>query len=418
MGTLVAVGINHKTAPINLRERLAFTPAQLAQSLPSLIEIPTIKEATILSTCNRTELYCHAEEADTPIHWLSKHKHLAQQELQPHLYIYREEIALKHILRVATGLDSMLLGEPQILGQLKSAVAAAQQYGAVGNYLEGLFQHIFAVSKRIRTTTGIGVSPISLAYSTVHLAKRIFADILSMQVLLLGAGETIELMARYLQHQVAGLTFVNRTLAKAQQLADCFQGEAFPLHLLPEVLPQVDIVIAATASELPLIGKGMAEKAIKKRRHRPILMVDLAVPRDIEKEVSELADVYLYNIDDMQTIIEQGLAQRRQAAEAAEALIEQEVQHYFKQQKAIQLTKTVVTCYREQAERARDHLVERAMHQLARGKSPEAIIKELAHRLTNQLIHSPSVGLRQAGYDGHIAQLEWAKKLLGIEKHS
>ena len=417
---LVAVGVNHKTAPVDIRERVAFQPDKLQKALQELTTRPKVSEAAILSTCNRTELVCCTDnqESEEIIDWFRHYHDLSSAELDPYLYIYPEHLAVRHVLRVASGLDSLILGEPQILGQIKTAYSTAVEAGTVGTLLSRLFQHTFNVAKQVRTDTAIGASPVSVAFAAVSLAKRIFADLPKRHALLIGAGETIELAARHLHENGLGsLTIANRTVEKAEGLAKEFNGQAIPLTVIPEHLPAADIVISSTASPLPILGKGAIEKAVKKRKHQPILMVDIAVPRDIEPEAGELPDIYLYTVDDLKEIIDEGLKNRREAAEQAEEIIDHQVGQFMgwlRSQSAV----SVIRHYRETAESTRDREIERAVAALAKGDDAETVLRALARNLTNKLIHGPSTQLRQAAFNDQADLFAAAKIILDIKDES
>lgn len=413
--SLFAVGINHKTAPLELREKLAFQPEQLPEALRDLQQQPYINEATILSTCNRTEIYCDASLQAKPCEWLAQHYALPYQQLTSSLYTYHDEAAVQHIIRVASGLDSMVLGEPQILGQLKSAFVQAQNAGAVGTHLQRLFQWVFATSKRVRHDTQIGVNPVSVAYTAVHLARRIFADLSKRSVLLIGAGETIELAAQYLVSQgIQQLFLTNRNHARAQQIGQRWGAQVFPLEQLTQYLGSADIVIAATSSPLPLLGKGSVETALKQRKRQPILMLDIAMPRDIEPEVAQLADVYLYNIDDLKALAAENQKSRQAAAIKAEQLIQIEVAHFMRQLQALEAVPTI-KAYREHIAGMREQTVNQALRALASGAQPNEVIIELAQRLTNKIMHGPSAQLRRAAYEGDLNSLDLARRFLNIK---
>ena len=322
--TLTALGINHKTAPVALREKVAFTPDSLVSALASLKQIDGIEESVIVSTCNRTEVYVKgAGEAALLLDWLSAFHDVKREDIEQNSYLYQQEDAVKHVMRVASGLDSLILGEPQILGQIKQAFSDAKHSGTVGAEFERLFQHTFSVAKKVRSETEIGANAVSVAFAAVQLAKHIFSALPKRSVLLVGAGETIELVAQHLKEQgVQRLAVANRTVARAENLAANLGADVLTLSQLPEHLHDFDIVISSTASQLPLIGKGMVEKALKQRRNMPMFLVDLAVPRDIESQVNELGDAYLYTVDDLQHIVEQNLASREMAAQDAEKIID------------------------------------------------------------------------------------------------
>ena len=396
--SLLALGINHKTAPVALREKVAFTPDALVKAFSSLKEKAGIDESVIISTCNRTEIYINGEleQFEPLLNWLADFHGVAGSDISQNSYQLRHQEAIKHIMRVASGLDSLVLGEPQILGQVKQAFSDAKHSGMVDQSFDKLFQHTFSVAKRVRTETEIGANAVSVAFASVQLAKHIFADLSKRSVLLVGAGETIELVGQHLKEQgVKTLAVANRTISRAQALATQLDAQVYTLAQLPEHLKDYDIVISSTASQLPLIGKGMIERALKQRRNMPMFLVDLAVPRDIEPEVNELGDAYLYTVDDLQQIVEQNMASRELAAQEAEKLVESQVNSYLTWQqsrKSIDLVKQ----FRERGEAQRDELVEKALNQLAEGKSPEAAIQELAYKLTNSIMHGPTRALRKA----------------------
>ncbi|MDX1251325.1 MAG: glutamyl-tRNA reductase [Gammaproteobacteria bacterium] len=415
---LLAVGINHKTAPVDIRERVAFAPHRLPEALHDLQTRSDVAEAAILSTCNRTELVCCAkgDSDDNIVEWLGDYHHLRSEDVAPYVYLHPEQDAVRHLLRVASGLDSLILGEPQILGQMKTAYAAAMQAGTVGTTLGRLFQHTFSVAKQVRTDTAIGSSPVSVAFAAVSLAKQIFGELAGYTVLLIGAGETIELAARHLHENGIGrMIIANRTLEKAHVLASEFNGYAIELGEIPTHLAEADIIISSTASPLPILGKGAVERAIKARKHRPMLMVDIAVPRDIEPEVGELRDVYLYTVDDLQEIIQEGLKSRQEAAKQAEEIIDVQVAHFMGWLKSLEAVSTI-RAYREQAERVRDDELEKARRLLARGASAEEVLQQLARGLTNKLVHAPSAHMKQAGFEGRFDLLDAARELFDLKK--
>ena len=415
--SLLAFGINHKTAPVDIRERVAFEPGQICHALKDLVAHPAVNEAAIISTCNRTELYCGLEHNDLAliINWLREYHKLGERDIQPYVYAHPDHDAVRHVLRVASGLDSMVLGEPQILGQMKDAYSAANQAGTLGGLLDRLFQHTFAVAKQVRTDTQIGASPVSVAFAAVSLAKQIFSDLNKHTALLIGAGETIELAARHLHESGIGrMIIANRTIERAHNLASEFNAYAISLPDIPGHLAEADIVISSTASPLPILGKGSVESALKVRKHRPILMIDIAVPRDIEAEVGDLDDVYLYTVDDMQEIIQEGLRSRQEAAEQAEEIIDTQVSHFMNWLRSLGAVSTI-RAVRHQAETNRDEELNKALAMLASGKSPEEVLKLFAHRLTNKLIHAPSVQLKQAGYDGRNEIIDVVRTIFDIK---
>jgi len=397
--TLLALGINHNTAPVAIRERLAFPADILDNTLKTLRNVRDISEAAILSTCNRTEFYCHSQSEDQSplIAWIADTKLIQPAEFTPYLYSYKDSQSIRHMFRVACGLDSMILGEPQILGQMKTAYHAANQAGTLGKNLSKLFHHTFSAAKKVRTDTAIGSSPVSVAFAAVQLAQQIFDKLSDQTALLIGAGETIELTARHLfQHGIGRIIIANRTFDKAHSLAMQFNGYAIALSEIPDHLAEADIVVSSTASQLPILGKGRVESALKKRKRKPMFMVDLAVPRDIEAEVEQLRDVYLYTVDDLQNTVNQNMDSRRRAAEQAEEIIDTQVEHFLAWLRS-QGAQETIRDFRFQAEQTRDEVLAKAISQLQGGASPEEVLQRLAHSLTNKLIHTPCAQLREAG---------------------
>ncbi len=415
---LLALGVNHKTAPVDIRERVAFPPENVPAALRELTTHAEINEAVIVSTCNRTEIVCCGEtdDADVIIDWFSHYHNINPDEISPHLYTYPNQHAVQHLLRVSCGLDSLILGEPQILGQVKAAYTTAVQSGAIGTLLGRLFQHTFSVAKRIRSDTAIGSSPVSVAFAAVNLAKQIFSGFEKHTVLLIGAGETIELAARHLHENGIGRIIVaNRTVERARNLASQFNGYAITLAEIPAHLAEADIVISSTASQLPILGKGAVERAIQSRKHRPILMVDIAVPRDIEPEVGKLDDIYLYTVDDLQEIIEEGLKSRKEAAKQAEEIIKTEVNHFMGWLRSLDAVATI-RAYRQSSERIRDIELEKALRLLQKGEAPQEVLRLAMRNLTNKLIHPASTRMRQAGFDDRPELLQAARELLDIKE--
>jgi glutamyl-tRNA reductase len=410
---LLALGINHKTAPVRIRERVAFPPERLEPALQDLANCGGVREAAILSTCNRTELYCGLDRLDPLpiIDWLGHYHALRSGDLQPYVYQFPEGSAVRHMLRVAAGLDSMVLGEPQILGQVKSAYRSANIAGTLGKLLERLFQHTFAVAKQVRTDTQIGASAVSVAFAAVSLAKQIFAALSRQTALLIGAGETIELAARHLhEHRIGRLIVANRTLERAHELAALFGGFAIGLDEIPSHLAEADIVIASTASPTFILSCDQVKSSLMTRKRRPILMIDLAVPRDIDPASSRLEDVYLYTVDDMQEIIEENLQSRQTAAQQAEEIVDVQVSHFMAWLR-IQDSAAHIRALREKAEAVRDEVYERALRQLRQGKNPDEVLKFLATTLTSKLLHAPSVGLREASAQDRADLVEAIKTL-------
>ncbi len=391
-----ALGLNHTTAPLAMRERVAFTAESLGAALNELWRSRPAEEAAILSTCNRTEIYLAGGEPDKARDWLAGFHALPQHALAPHIYTLPQGQAIRHAFRVASGLDSMVLGETQILGQMKDAVRTAEAAGTLGTTLHKLFQRSFAVAKEVRTNTKVGANVVSMAAASVRLALRIFPTMQECRVLLIGAGEMMELVATHLAAQKPrSITVANRTLERAQVLARRLTGEAIELRALPEVLHQFDVVVSCTASTLPILGKGTMERVVRKRRHQPVVMVDLAVPRDIEPEVATLDDVFLYTVDDLADIVKSGVEERQSAVSQAEAIIEVQVEqflHWMQARGAVPLIRGL----RERAEDTRRHEVERALKSIARGDDPEAVLHQLSQALTNKLMHPPTQALHDA----------------------
>jgi glutamyl-tRNA reductase len=394
MASLYALGLNHQTAPLAVRERVVFHVERLREALGE-IKVGLAREAAILSTCNRTELYLDGGEPAAAAQWLAKYHDLAPGELAPYLYTHPAERAVRHAFRVASGLDSMVLGEPQILGQMKEAARTAESAGTLGTLLHKLFQRSFAVAKEVRSTTQVGATSVSMAAAAVKLAARIFPSIRDQSVLLIGAGEMIELCATHFAAQgPARLTVANRTIERAQKLAHRFNGQAIELKDLARHLHEHDIVVSCTASSLPILGKGLVERALRARRRKPVFMVDLAVPRDIEQEAAELDDVYLYTIDDLGEIVAANLDARRSAVVQAEAIIETQVgqfMHWMQLRDSVPLIRQL----RDQAEELRRLELDRALKALARGDDPALVLEALSQGLTNKLLHAPTQALKK-----------------------
>ncbi|PIJ41468.1 glutamyl-tRNA reductase [Tatumella sp. OPLPL6] len=416
--TLLALGINHKTAPVALRERVAFGPDILDNALDSLLSQPSVHSGVVLSTCNRTELYLSVDEQhdiqQQLIQWLCNYHHLDETEVLNSLYWHHNNAAVSHLMRVASGLDSLVLGEPQILGQVKKAYAESQRGHVINGELERMFQKTFSVAKRVRTETEIGSSAVSVAFAACTLARQIFESLKKVTVLLVGAGETIELVARHLrEHQVKRLMITNRTRERAQRLAEEVNAEVIDFGALPENIASADIIISSTASPLPVIGKGMVESALKQRRHQPMLIVDIAVPRDVEPEVGKVESAYLYTVDDLQAIIQHNMAQREAAAVEAETIVVQESGEFMAWLQA-QNAVDVIRDYRHQAEDIREELMQRALSALSQGQDPQKVMQEMAHKLTNRLIHSPTKSLQQAAREGDAERLQILRDSLGL----
>ncbi|WP_374288682.1 glutamyl-tRNA reductase [Pseudomonas fluvialis] len=416
----LALGINHKTASVAVRERVAFTPEKLVEALRELCRLTPSREAAILSTCNRSELYLEQDAlaVDEVLAWLADFHQLNVAELRDCAYVHADEAAVRHMMRVACGLDSLVLGEPQILGQMKSAYAVAREAGTVGPLLGRLFQATFSTAKTVRTDTAIGENPVSVAFAAVSLAKQIFADLHRSQALLIGAGETITLVARHLYEQgVKRIVVANRTLERASQLAEQFGAHAVLLSEIPNELVNSDIVISSTASQLPILGKGAVERALKQRRYKPIFMVDIAVPRDIEPEVGNLDDVYLYTVDDLHEVIEENLKSRQGAARAAEELVANGADEFMLRLRELAAV-DVLKAYRQQCENLRDEELAKAQRALANGSPAEEVLQQLARGLTNKLLHAPSVQLKKLTAAGRLDALALAQELFALDERS
>ncbi|AJI95422.1 glutamyl-tRNA reductase [Yersinia ruckeri] len=419
--TLLALGINHKTAPVSLRERVTFSPDTIDRALNSLLQQPLVQGGVVLSTCNRTELYLSVEQQENLheqlIDWLCNYHHLSRDEVSKSLYWHHGNDAVSHLMRVASGLDSLVLGEPQILGQVKKAFAESQREQSLSGELERLFQKTFSVAKRVRTETDIGASAVSVAFAACTLARQIFESLSELNVLLVGAGETIELVARHLrEHQVKHMIIANRTRDRAQLLADEVNAEVITLPEIDARLADADIIISSTASPLPIIGKGMVERALKARRNQPMLFVDIAVPRDIEPEVGKLANAYLYSVDDLQAIIQHNLAQRQAAAVQAESIVQQESMNFMAWMRSQGAVETIRD-YRSQADQVRSEMTTRALAAIEQGADVEQVINELSRKLTNRLIHAPTKSLQQAASDGDMERLQLLRDSLGLDQH-
>jgi len=420
--SIIALGINHKTAPVSIREKVAFDPARMPDALGQMVALESIKEAAVLSTCNRTELYCTITDQDQQnaavqalLEWLEGYHELSSGDLSNYAYSHFNDHAVQHMMRVASGLDSLVLGEPQILGQLKSAYAVAQESNAIHSSLGRLFRQAFSVAKQVRTETAIGQNPVSVAYAAVHMAQRIFADLSESTALLIGAGETIDLVAKHLAGAgIKHIIVANRTLARAQSLAKEFHAEAILLEDIPQFLHKADIVISSTASPLPVLGKGATEKALKKRRHQPIFMVDIAVPRDIEPEVAELSDVYLYTVDDLKDIISENVRYRETAAQQAEGLVDLGVSQFMKELRSLDAVDTV-TQFREQIESYKDECLQKALKQIGDDPQAEKALQIFAHTFTNKVLHAPTSSMRKASAEGRNEVTEWVRELFNLQ---
>lgn len=418
---LYTLGVNHETAPIDIRETVAFSPESAQLAVAQLKEKSLISECIILSTCNRTEIYCRLKNDRQPtdmVDWLHDFFNLSPDAITPYLYIHEDLSAVKHIMRVASGLNSLVLGEPQIFGQIKEAYNAAHKADSIHQTLENLFQHIFKTVKQVRTDTAIGASPVSVAFSAVTLSKQFFGDLSQQTALLLGAGETIELVARHLKESHIGkIIIANRTLERAHKLAETVGGYAIELPEIEHHLHEADIVIGSTGSPQAILKKLHVVPALKKRKNRPMFMIDIAVPRDIEPSVGELPNIYLYTVDDLQEIIETNKQSRQTAALAAEEIIEVQAANLMGQLHAISHVNPIIQRFRQQSCDTKDELLKQALRHLEQGGDPEEIVKRLANQLTNKLIHTPTAVLHKAGLDGNKPLIEAAEKLLICPLH-
>ena len=393
---LLTLGLNYRTAPLTVRERLAFHTEELRRALIDLAGSGQVYEAAILSTCNRTEIYCQSDSPDAAVRWLADYRQVSGSDIAPYLYAHPGREAVRHAFRVASGLDSMVLGEPQILGQMKEAVRIARESGTLGVTLDKLFQNAFSVAKDVRSTTAIGENIVSMAAAAVRLAGRIFERLSDQQVLFIGAGEMIELCAAHFSAQhPRSLVVANRTLDRGRVLAERFGATAIRLEEVGERLHEFDIVVTCTASQLPILGLGLVERAIRARRHRPMFMVDLAVPRDIEVEVAALDDVFLYTVDDLAQVIESGREARQTAVDGAENIVHARVESFCGWLESRQSV-PLIRALRDSAERSRRHEVEHALKRLARGETPETVLEQPSQRLTNKFLHAPTQALGQS----------------------
>ncbi len=431
---LLLVGINHMTANIALREKVAFPPEIIGEALFQVAELELVDEVVIVSTCNRTELYLDYRVADTEttaasessgdtllaheqqliLNWLADFHKLVPAELADCSYFFAGQDVVRHLMKVSCGLDSMVLGEPQILGQIKSAFAVSSDLKLVGANLGRAFQEAFSIAKEVRTDTAIGENPVSVAYATVALTESIFSDLASLHILLIGAGRTIELVARHLFDKgVRQIVVANRTLDNALELAAKFEAHGVLLSEIPDRLFAADIVVSSTNSQLPLLGKGAVERALRQRKHKPLLLIDLAVPRDIEAEVAEVADAYLYSVDDISDVIEDGQKSRADAAAQAESIIERGVEGYLKQLRSLNAVATL-RAFREKANTIRELEVQRAINALQKGESADKVLESLARGITNKLTHSPSVQMKKASADGRDELLRLTRELYDL----
>ncbi len=416
---LLALGVSHKTAPIEVREKLAFSQECIPEALKALVQTMGLEEIALLSTCNRTEFYCTTSLTDRFLQkkllsWWQQYHRLAF-DMDPYLYLHSEENAVKHLMRVACGLDSMVIGESQILGQLKTAFHTAIKTGVMGSQLSRLFQTSFSIAKKVRTTTKIACHPVSVAFSAVTLAKQIFSDFSKATVLLIGAGENTELLLQHLAaKQVKHLFIVNRTLGHAKSLADRFDAQAFSLDALGSCLAKADIIISSIACHAPIITKTQLEELLLQSKRRPRLMIDLGVPRNIEPQVGLNEDIYLYTVDDLQGIITQNLQQRMVAAQDAEQIILKASDNYMDWMLAQKRMQTV-RALRMKAEKIKNTALMQSFKQLDKGDDPKTVLTQLAHQLTQKLLHEPTMGLRKLSCESSDEKIDIAKELFCLE---
>ncbi len=414
----MAFGISHKFASVDLRGQVSFAPESVVETLQTAVDELGLSEMALLSTCNRTEVYAVGDVTDQQwLDWLANRKHQTTERLQDSYYCHRNHEAIRHMICVASGLDSLVVGEPQIFGQIKSAYSVAQKAKTVKTQLNIAFQWAFAVAKRVRSETAIGKNPVSVAYASVVLAEQIFSDLKNASALLIGAGETIELVAKHLcDKQIGTITVANRTLERAQELAENFSAEAILLSDIPENLHCADIVISSTASQLPILGKGAVETALKRRLHRPIFMVDVAVPRDIEPQVEQLDDVYLYTVDDLEEVIQDNIKARQNAADLAQDIVDQEMHNWASKQRELKVVDTI-RAFRDSVESIRDAEIAKALEALERGQDSSQVINTLARNLTNKLLHKPTTKLKQAGEEGREDAISITHELFDLNQN-
>lgn len=411
----LATGLNYKTAPLLLREKMALVATSEYALIERLLEFSFIHEALVLSTCNRTEIYCKLDEPKALIPILCDICDIKADELLPHLYQHEHDAGVQHLLRVASGLDSMMLGEPQILGQLKQAVREAEEKDAIKQHLRHIFSFALSASKRIRNQSGIGNNPISIASAAVRLIGQFFPSYEPLEIFIIGSGETAALVAKYLYQQgVRKFTIASRTRENADQLALKWHARALSIMDIPAYLPRADVVISATACPLPFVDKLMVEQAIEDGRERPLFFLDLAVPRDISPDVAELSYAHLYNIDDLHQVIEHGLTERRRAAAAAEALIVPALEQYSREHR-VRSIQHLICDYRDNMQALTTLELQRATQKIKSGQCEHAVLEEFSNRIFNKLTHRATIGLQQLAADARPELLELAQYLLTTE---
>jgi len=410
---IIACGINHKTAPIELREKVVFPPEKLALFLQDLSQNENIREAVLLSTCNRSELYCDTDDINKITDWFCRHHQLSSVELSSVLYFHRNEKAVEHIMNVACGLDSMVLGESQILGQMKEAFSESCAAGMVGTLFNRLFQQIFAVAKEVRTNTAVGACPVSVSSATVNFLKENYVgDMAKSKILLIGAGGTIDLVMRHLQPLTPQkITIVNRSKDNARELAKKYTVQSASIDDLPHLLPLADIIISSTGSTTPVVTEAMLRECIQS-----IFIVDIAVPRDVEASAAVLPNIKLHSIDDLKSIIQKNMRGREHAADKAREVIKQRTHDFMAWLHSLDLVATTIRAYRKQIEDLCEGELSKSLRQLQRGDNPEQVLAVFARALTQKLLHTPTVQLRQAGFEGRIEVLQLAHQLFAISE--
>ena len=412
---LVASGLNYKKAGIEIREKMAFDQSQSIRAAQNLVAEGSVNEAIVISTCNRTELYCEVESVQEAMELLIGQTHLTYEQIKPYTYHYQDREAVSHLMRVASGLDSMIFGETEILGQLKEAFSFAQSESCIGKHLGRLFQCAFSVAKRVRSETSIGENPISVASVAAKLSQRIFSDVSKANILLIGSGRLIQSLAKHLVGMgVKQVMVASRTSLKAEKLADEVGGSAVALEDIPRVLAEADMVITGTLSQLPIIGKGMLESALVERKRKPMFVVDLSVPRNVEPEVKQLEDIYLYTLDDLESIVIENKGSRQEAAKQASHIIDQAADRFMEWLGAQESFRTL-TVFREKFDKIRDEVLEENLNRLALGEDPSVVMERLAYTLTNRFLHQPTRRLRQAGLGGEDKLLKMVKDVFELE---
>ena len=413
---LSILGLNHNTAPVEIREQVVFEGDAVNRAISAVAALPGVSETVVLSTCNRTEFYIESEAAghDEIRAWLKTDLSL-DDDAMASLFSVESEDAIRHLFRVACGLDSMVLGEPQILGQLKDAFRQAEQLGSVGPKLSRLFHHTFSVAKKVRTDTEIGSSPVSVAYAAVSLASQFFAGFSRHTAILIGAGVTIELVAKHLCAKNIGRLFIaNRDLARARRLASAFDGFALPLSELEGTLPEADILISSTASREPIVTFDQMQSAISARKQQPVFAVDIAVPRDLDPRISELNNVYLYSVDDLDKVILEGQSSREEAVVDASRILDDETRRYLTVERSREVA-PIITSLRDHGDLVREQVLEQARRRLAKGSDSDEVIEYVASALIKKLLHQPSVRLRKAGEESDREFVRIASELFGLD---